>query len=67
MFSGCTTNIYHVLKTENHFYIIPAGGDPGEPEDGNEIGGGALTVLTRGGTNYLVIPERPLPNGRHRL
>lgn len=59
--SGCTTNIYHVLKEENHFYVIPVGdeNDPGE-EGGMELPEGSVTVLTKGGTKYLVVPRRAL-------
>jgi hypothetical protein len=60
--SGCTTNIYQVTKTENVF-ILPSGmGDPGNQSDEDELPDGAnssMSVLTRGGTNYMIVPRAP--------
>jgi hypothetical protein len=57
LLTGCTTNVYHV-KAENHYYIIPAG-DLQQQDEGDDLPDQPLTVLTKGGTNYLVLPTAP--------
>ena len=41
--AGCTTNIYHVMKAESNYYIIPAGDLPGDDSD---LPAGVTTFLT---------------------
>jgi hypothetical protein len=53
---GCTTNVYHV-KAENHYYIIPFGDL--QQDESDELPDQPVTVLTKGGTNYLVLPHTP--------
>jgi len=56
-FSGCTTNVYHVLKAENNYYIVPVNNLPQDSDE--EVPDGAVTILTKSGTNYLVLPKAP--------
>ena len=59
LLSGCTTNIYQVTKTENVFILPSSLGDLGNPGDEDATPDGTMSVLTRGGTNYFVLPKVP--------